>query len=354
MIYVYALIFPIVIITFLIFTNESSNKKLLLFWGLLLSFLVGLRGPEVGIDTSAYYNLYENIIIGDSAESWMVDKLGFIFINLSLIADSFGFGAVFVTFIYALFTFYFIFSTLDKESKSKALSIALFFSSLGLFDFMHNIMRQALAVAITFYSVGYIYNKKFIRFFIVNIFAILIHKTAILFFPFYFISRLVIMPSLLVSLWLLSIPFVVFPDLSMNILMSMDFLIPSQYLGYLNSNVLLSLGWGSLGLVVIFKQLIFLFLVFAYKKNIEFTRYRVIYIMAIFSIVLGNITLNIGVSSRLVLYFSVFIILAVPLAIYSLVKKEQRIIGYMVFVIICFILYLKGLISDGHGIFPVQ
>ncbi|MBB1368465.1 EpsG family protein [Pseudoalteromonas sp. SR44-5] len=349
----YIFIFPISVAILFLFANNKQQRKIsLVIIGCFLSWLVGFRAPEVGIDTLAYYDLYEQVVSG-SNEAWLTVKLGWVFIYTSLFSDWLGADASFVTFIYALLTIFFIFKAVYYESDNISLSIAIFLSGLGLFAFMHNVMRQALATAIILYSVRFIYQRNLIKFTLVTIVAMATHMSAIFFYPFYFLTAFRFPVTWLSMLWVASLPFIIFKEMILKVLNVFSFLIPGQYIGYLDSSTLMDKGGVSgVGMVLLLKQLILVLLLIAYKRNLDSERKRVIFLLALFSIIIGNYTLGLGILGRFNTYLSIFLILAIPLAIESLVKSQHRYVAHGMLIVVCFVIYIRGLVGEASGLLP--
>lgn len=74
-----------------------------------------------------------------------------------------------------------------KYSSNVYLAVFLFYTVFIYFD-SHNITRQCIAVALTFYASKYIFEQKFVKYCLIMIGAILFHTSAIFFFPLYFLS----------------------------------------------------------------------------------------------------------------------------------------------------------------------
>lgn len=83
----------------------------------------------------------------------------------------------------------FMFGFIYRYTQNINLSI-LFFFLTGSFNYSLNIMRQMFIVAVFFYVFHYIEERKPIRYFTTIAICFLIHKTAIIFVPFYFIYHL--------------------------------------------------------------------------------------------------------------------------------------------------------------------
>jgi len=92
-----------------------------------------------------------------------------------------------IFFFFALMTIVFVADTLLKEYVEYDITISYFMFLFVYFSNSFNIMRQTLAVAIVFWGMRKIYNGKFIEYFIIIICATMIHFTAIVAIPIYFL-----------------------------------------------------------------------------------------------------------------------------------------------------------------------
>ena len=113
------------------------------------------------------------------------------------------------------------------------MSVAYFFTGIGLFFFMHNVMRQALAISIVFYSISFVINNHRLKFIATMILAVLVHASAVFFIPFYFLARLPVNSLLLLLIWFVSLPFIYFTNLIVDVIQYFVFVVPEQYAHYL-------------------------------------------------------------------------------------------------------------------------
>lgn len=317
---------------------------------LVVSYLVGFRSIDVGIDTHTYYLYYEQVLLGIKG-TWMEAKVGYVFYYLSLFADYIGGDASYLTFMYALLTCSLIFYTVFKHSVSPLVSIAYFFTGIGLFFYMHNVMRQALAIAIVFSSMPFIYKKEMYKLAASTALAVLVHASAIVVVPVYFIVTRKINSLYFLIAWLISLPFIFVPSLIIFIAEKLYFAMPSVYVHYLQSQSMYDGGGLSgFGLVFLLKQLFFLLIFLAYKKDLSNAKNRTIYLLALIGIVLGNFVLGLGLMARFVDYFLIFIMLALPLSINALVIKKQRLIVHFFFLAMFAILFFQALLNGAQGV----
>lgn len=322
----------------------------LLYIAVIVSVLVGFRAVESGLDTEGYYSLYEQVL-NDFHDTWLQGYVGYIFYYLSEFAGFLGGDASYLTFFYALLTCLFIFYTLYRYGISLPVSVAYFFTGIGLFFFMHNVMRQALAVSIIFYSVSFIRDKKLLKFIITTTFAVLVHASAVFFIPFYFLSRLPIKGPILLLAWLVSLPFIFFTGWIVSIIQRFSFLVPNKYIHYLTSQSMYEAGGLSgFGLVLLAKQGMFFLIWFAYRKEIQITSSRVIYLLAMYAVIIGNIVLGLGLIGRFNEYLFVFMLLALPMAVTSMIKESQQTFCFFIVWGALAVIFLQGLLNGAQGV----
>lgn len=183
---IYIILLLVLLLSSYIFKPHRSVKGkrnfLILMFGLIF-FVNAARSPEIGIDLTKYYaphyaqfaqipwtNLQSITISGD----W---ELGFcIFCKLlTYISTNLQF---FITVSSAIIVFpygYFIY----KNSEDIVFS-TLFYITFNLMFSNMNTIRQALAVSIVITGFSYLKDKKYVKYTIFVVFAMLFHKSALI------------------------------------------------------------------------------------------------------------------------------------------------------------------------------
>ncbi|MHB1151386.1 MAG: EpsG family protein [Eubacteriales bacterium] len=168
--------------------DKKRDKYLLIFVFTLIFIVIAFRG-----DFSADYIDYEIHFSNISGVSWEnLFKSGFeyngieigfsiIIKVISLITDEPIWLFVFVTVI----ILYPIYKLISAESISPYFSIMLFLV-LGSFLTSMNTMRCIMAYSILIIALKYIYQKKFLKFCLIVVFAALFHTSVIIMIPIYF------------------------------------------------------------------------------------------------------------------------------------------------------------------------
>lgn len=101
---------------------------------------------------------------------------------------------------------FFVISYLRDRSSNYILSIYIFVAAT-FYNFSLNGMRQAIATAIFLYATKYISNQKIWHYYLFIIIAIMFHKSAIAYIPFYIFSRINVFKNRQLLKWIvISIP----------------------------------------------------------------------------------------------------------------------------------------------------
>ncbi|KRM21028.1 EpsG family protein [Latilactobacillus graminis] len=166
------------------FGDESVISKYFItieyvFIFILMVLLAGLR-YNVGTDYVLYSGYQIPMVLeGQDAN---VEPLYQLLIRFGNMLGSYQWIFFFTHFIILFFILKFI----KEQSLNSVLSIyILIFGTF--YNFSLNVMRQSLATAIFLYSIKYIYEKRYFRYFFLILVAYFFHHSSILFVPFYFL-----------------------------------------------------------------------------------------------------------------------------------------------------------------------
>jgi len=174
------------------FANKTSDRKK--FWMLsAISILIpvllaGLRDYEIGIDTISYMSKKRYWLGAASAESlgeYMEYYMGIgygepLFALLcGMIGQTFGNYSVFLFVVHAIIiTGVYIGAYRFRKEVNPAMVLLLFY--LVFYNHSLNIMRQYMAMAIVFAALADIPQKKYIRYSIAVVIAMMFHTSALL------------------------------------------------------------------------------------------------------------------------------------------------------------------------------
>lgn len=158
---------------------EKSSKKIG-FWLCFIIFIIlsGLRGPQVGNDTSEYLRVFNQIHNGFYNDAESRYEIGYLMLNHILCMFSSNGQIIFI--VYSVFVYYSFGRFILKYSRFPWLSLFLFLT-YGFFSFSVTVVRQSIAISILLYSFDYLLKGNLKKFLIVVGVAVLFHTTAIFF-----------------------------------------------------------------------------------------------------------------------------------------------------------------------------
>lgn len=183
----YAVIVLIFMITIL---SRLSEEKIVYKLGVILTATIlitvsGLRW-NVGTDYGNYIFSYSR-----RKEEWLISLLNFDEPGIGILAKIGSFiydDYVSMFFLVAVVTIGLCIWTISKYSNNFPFSI-LIYIFIGAWHNSFNGIRQYAAAAIIFAGHRYIYERKFFKYLLVILCAMLFHKTAVIMLPIYFIAN---------------------------------------------------------------------------------------------------------------------------------------------------------------------
>lgn len=313
----------------------NKNRKSLVFF--LLVFLLichdGLRW-ETGTDWDNYFNAF-NRCLTHPLENFEVGYVSMMKL-LRVFTDEYTIFLLFHAFlVYILIAF-----TIWKYSPIPTLSL------LFLYAFMLPLLgmnRQYLSLAICIYSVYFIFQRKFVPFFLCIILSFLFHKSSLLFLFAYFLNKEYSIKTY--QIWILAaivisfsgiihfIPtdllFLAFPEEYSSYVSVVDISIPSKILG-----IIRKLLWVILALYLLKNDL----------KPRGFSLFFNLYFVAIIGYLLLNGTLLQIIVARGLIYYSVFEIFLLTYIV-SFISKQANQKAYILLIGIYYIVLLYKNIS---------
>ena len=193
----------IVVLLFAVISEKYANKKNKkdkIIFGIntflvivIPAVMAGLRSIDVGKDTAGYvFNAFEFAVnkyrIIDIINYCDVEPL-YAIINLIVASVTDNINVLLFVIQLLINTIFFIACYNLKDNQSYASPYTLFI--ILFFNKSLNMVRQTIAIGFILLAYGQAVNNKFIRYFVLNIIAVLFHKTAIIAFPIFFILKLI-------------------------------------------------------------------------------------------------------------------------------------------------------------------
>lgn len=173
----------VMILFFAMILEKFQNIDLKILYYIIfifvLVFFTGLRG-DIEPDYLNYLDIFNNINYNSDVDV----ELGFVYFNRLI--HFLGGGFQWVVFLMAFITIILKVNFFFKYSKNFCFSILIYYCSVFfIYDFIA--IRQALAMAIFMVSIPFLMERKFLHYTVLIFLASLIHLSAIILLPLYFI-----------------------------------------------------------------------------------------------------------------------------------------------------------------------
>lgn len=333
--YIFVVFLVYLILLKVIFYNKNPKKTLIFLSMLPLFILSAFRSLNVGNDTLNYYkaywrSFYESSILNSSIRF----ETGYI--ALMKFVQYFHYDYIVLQILVALIIFVSVSLFLKAYSNNIIFSIYIFMT-LNLFFQTMNISRQFIAISILVLSIKYVLNRNFVKFISMVFVASLFHSTAFIFiviYPLNTINFAKVNKFFLFSV----IPLItIFFDYFLNIYIKYF----PKYEGYLSSDYFQSDG----NLAIYLNLIIYISIaIYAYVINKKYKPLRTIsgfeslaFKVSILIVVLGILGLKTTLVPRLIIYFSIFYIIYIPMLINRIDNKYIKVINTL---LICTLLLL--------------
>lgn len=197
--YTYFAIYALETLLGYVVDDEKKRKTLFcLISGAIVILLIGLRHPSMGIDLgylwkdTGYLSSFD--VINTYSWSELFEMEGFLnyekgYVLLNKVIGTIYDDWQFLLFVCAVLSIAPIFFYIKRKSTLPLLSVFILMG-LPVFLMSYSGLRQAIAIAITVWSVKYIEEKRVIPFILAVLFASTFHKTALVFlvaYPLYYV-----------------------------------------------------------------------------------------------------------------------------------------------------------------------
>lgn len=316
-------------------TDISKIKKSTIF--LILSFipllfLIGFRDISVGVDTESYVQAFYRVIndtLTSADKKWL--GYGYVFI-CKIVGTIFGDSYVFLNFVVGFLTLFFLYKTIWNNSEIPSLSLYILFS-MCLYYQTFNQARQMLAIAILFYSIQYIKKEQFKKYVFFVLIATSIHESAIVFLPFYFISRIDIKKKYIFIYFIMAIlGYVFFDKISLFISNTTYGKIyqKTDYYKEENSSILNLI----VRIIMLVAALIFSKITLKKDENS-----KILYNLVIWCTIIQVLTTKLYILGRVTTYFYMPYILLIPNIINSISTEKKNRKIYIFIVVSIFAIY---------------
>ncbi len=310
---------------------KSEKKRTILFLiicGILMTLMIGLRNKSLGSEDTLFYyrnwewlsrlswnDLLKHMSISDLEYGYQIYtwSLSQIFPNgqWALIFS----GALFASAV-CVFTY--------KNSKNPVISLIVF-HCLGLFNFMVQGLRQAIAMSICLFAYEQCKKRHFFRFILLVLLASLFHASAVVFAVVYFLRWLKLdLKSLAIFSVLTFIALLLLPTIFdfMNFVMDEEYDMVSEAEG------------GGLVAILIYAVIILFGLIFKDRSDKHYPLFIYSAIVAAVAMILRN-SIS-AIVERISFYFAFGQMIVLSNSISSLKEPRERVLLNVAAIALCF------------------
>lgn len=322
-------------------TKKGKDYLLVALIPFILLFLVSAIRFDVGTDFKDTYVYTFNLVLNKSQNIrfdflplWLDKILVFLHANVQwfFIITSFVMN-------------WYIFRSIMTQSNNKMLSYYIYICGT-LYFFSMNGIRQSIVIGIFYYTFRFIQEKKLGKYLIYNLIGCLIHSSAILFLPLYFILNKKIKSSLkIISLIVISGSMAIILPIISNILLQ------TKHAMYITNGAYSALE--NINLSTVLNFLIFLIYEFVIDQDPKDRIYaNCHYIGVISSLFLTSLPLTM----RIFMAFRYVEFLSIPNLIEKLrIGKTSKKIIMALVIVFYFIYFIHGVyLENGNGVLPYK
>ena len=310
--------FTSILAVFLTYLSKYKGLKKLYNISFVLVTIIACVHYNFGTDYPTYYEIFLRVnqsydISSLSFASDLYVEPGWAFINyiFSLFGVPLGFFLMVAVLSIIQNAIYYklIKNYVTSNFRWFAMAIYLFSSTLYILNF--SMMRQGFAVSLVAMALMFLCEKRFVLSILMNVFAALIHTSALIFLPFLLIRKLKLHNTtfILFILWSLFFVFLLLSPVVASVLtyfMHLSFF--SGYLGYINY------GTSSLGLGFILQSVPYLLITYMLINKRNYFSYNIVLMATLMFVafVMTPFVVNISLLGRVFYYFTVFSVVVIP------------------------------------------
>lgn len=195
---IYIILFAITIcFTFIAEMNfRKNNRTVGIIFSILAviipSILAGIRTLDIGIDVQIYVQQnFTTAIYSDSLKECIQScNTDILYVVINYVISRISNNINLFMFIIELINMILVYIYIYKKRKSIHMWLAVAAYLLVFYNISLNLVRQSLAISVIIFSMTYAENRDFVKYGICVIIATLLHSTAILALPIYFIYNI--------------------------------------------------------------------------------------------------------------------------------------------------------------------
>lgn len=304
------------------------------FFLLILVLLATFRATSVGADTPTYTLFFIN-----SPDIFHFDKnyLSYMEVGFRVylaVIKTFTSDVIFFYFISSIITILPIYIGLKKLNLKYSIIGLLFFLLIFYIPYPLNAFRQAVAMGLFIYSLQYFYNNETFKIILITILAISFHNSGIFILFSYTIFCLNLKKSMVVSIFLCFLLFIIY---YFNLMQYLIFNI-----GNIDSDVYSKTYNESTSLIQYLYRIIFLVLMGFFVFKIENDFLKKIFVIYFWGFMIFiSISDNNVIATRFNMFFRVLEVVLFPMIAEGINKNSSRLIYFIIIFVLAFIVYYQ-------------
>ncbi|AMC10856.1 hypothetical protein Lupro_06190 [Lutibacter profundi] len=329
------------LVVFLAFISENTkdkSKKISNYYKVLifiaLTLFAGFRSISVGSDTNMYANRFERQYLSFMELMTQHTRIEIGYRFLEYIASLFSHQYVAILLVTASVVLFFQLKGIYKLSENRAISIFVFIT-FGIYTYVFNGARQALAAGVFVYAIVFLVQGKFKKYVFWILIASFFHKSVIFGIPLYFLFRTKFSTKLFFFLIMATVVVIAF----FNVFMGYMTLFSEQYAKYQDIE-----ATGGAYLTLAFTLLSLFFVLIRPKILTRFKKTYDVYLnMFLFGTMVYVIVYFSGAyieMTRLALYYILTAMFIWPIIFKSLQQKEIALVFVFFIVVHIFFFYI--------------
>ena len=292
--------------------EDFNDKVFLILCCIELILMAGIRGYNIGADTEVYLSAIDYYGKMSASELLRADliypfdfEIGYFL--LMKLCCLLGFGKTAFLFVVAIITYIPVFLLIKRHSSNAYISLLCYFA-FGFFAHSLGLFRQMIAVSILICGLKYVVERKLIKYLAITGVAMTFHTTALVGILLYVLYRVK---------WHRIIAWII--PLEFGLLVSGRYLVVlltkifPQYAGYIGGKYDVQ---GGSYLMLIFLNFVFIASIL-FRNREENQSGNILLCALILAIFLQCLGYSMGILGRTVIYFSIYIIIAIPNLIYN-------------------------------------
>lgn len=307
----------------IVIKKKDGTRFFLMLSCIELIIFAGLRGHTIGADTVLYLDAlkhYTGISLAEVFTAPLVYPFDFEigYFILTKLCGFLHFSPTAFLFVLSILIYVPLFKYIYRNSSHPYISVLTYFA-FGFLSYSLGIFRQFIAIGIILSALRFIEERKFWKYLIAVLFAMLFHLTAFIALPLYFLVKInwekhfFIVVTMICEVILLIV--------GRSVIMLAVMLFPS-YAGYIGGYYDLQ-GGSYLNLIFLNMVMLLFFYTNRHIPEKKDIKYNLVFAQLVIAILLQCCAYHMAIFGRIVPYFSISLLVAIPTIIDRLSRNDR-------------------------------